>query len=67
MKRFKVSVICQATYWGNIHVPDNFTREEALDYAKKHIDEISISSDLEWIADSDVVDEENSDFEQEEV
>lgn len=39
------------------------TLEEAIEYAKKHIDEIPIG-ELEWISDIDEIDEENCDFEE---
>lgn len=63
MKTFNVSVQCMATYTSSIEVPDNMTREEAIEYAKEHIDEIPIKSELEYIGDSDQVDEENCYFE----
>lgn len=63
MKTFNVSVQCMATYTSSIEVPDNMTREEAIEYAKEHIDEIPIKSELEYIGDSDELDEENCYFE----
>ena len=33
-----------------------------IEYAKKHLDEINILSPLEYISDSDVLDEENCQF-----
>ena len=63
MKTFNVSVQCMATYTSSIEVPDNMTREEAIEYAKEHIDEIPIKSELVYIGDSDQVDEENCYFE----
>lgn len=63
MKTLIVSVQCMATYTSSIEVPDNMTREEAIEYAKEHIDEIPIKSRLEYISDSDQVDEENCHFE----
>lgn len=62
MKKFNVSIQCLATYTSSIEVPDDMTLEEALEYAKEHIDEIPIKSGLEYISDSDQVDEENCYF-----
>lgn len=62
MKKFIVSVQCLATYTSSIDVPDDMTREEALEYARAHIDEIPIKSSLEHVGDSDELDEENCDF-----
>ena len=63
MKRLNVTVTCMAVYCSGIDVPDEMTLEEAIEYAKKHINEISIG-ELEWISDSDEIDEENCDFEE---
>lgn len=65
MKKLNVTVQCMAVYNGSIQVPDNITREEAIQYAKEHINEIPCN-ELEYISDSDVLDEENCDFEEEE-
>lgn len=63
MKRLNVTVTCMAVYCSGIDVPDEMTLEEAIEYAKKHIDEIPIG-ELEWISDSDEIDEENCDFDE---
>lgn len=63
MKRLNVTVTCMAVYCSGIDVHDEMTLEEAIEYAKKHIDEIPIG-ELEWISDSDEIDEENCDFEE---
>ena len=63
MKRLNVTVTCMAVYCSGIDVPDEMTLEEAIEYAKKHIDEIPIG-ELEWISYSDEIDEENCDFEE---
>lgn len=65
MKKFNVTVQCMALYSNSIEVPDNMTFEQAIEYAKEHIDEIDIG-ELEYIPDSDVIDEENCDFEKDE-
>lgn len=62
MKRLLVTVQCMATYNSHIDVPDDLTEEQAIEYAKKHLDEIDILSPLEYISDSDVLDEENCQF-----
>lgn len=61
MKKLKVTVMCEAYYKSTIEVPDNMNLEEAIIYAKQHIDEIP-TGELEWISDSDTVDEENCEF-----
>lgn len=60
MKTLKVSMICMAVYRSSIEVPDNMTLEEAIEYAKKHTDEIN-TGEMEWISDIEL-DEENCDF-----
>lgn len=62
MKRLNVTVQCMAVYCSSIDVPDDLSFDEAIEYAKKHIDEIPCG-ELEYISDSDVLDEENCDFE----
>ena len=61
MKRSNVTVTCMAVYNSAIMVPDELTFEEAIQYAKDHINEINIG-ELEYISDSDELDEENCDF-----
>ena len=62
MKTFNLTVLCQAYYTSSIEVPDDFTREQALEYARKHLDLCPIDSPLEYISDSDELDDENCDF-----
>ena len=64
MKRLNVTVQCMAVYNSSIEVPDDMTLEEAVEYAKEHLDEIPCG-ELEYISDSDELDEENCDFEEE--
>ena len=59
--KLKVAATCMAWYNSEIDVPDGMTREEAIEYAKQHIDEIPVG-ELEYISDSDEIDEENCDF-----
>lgn len=63
MKKLNVTIICQASFNSSIQVPDDYTLEEAKVYAKEHVREIPIMSELEYISDSDILDEENCDFE----
>ena len=63
MKRLNVTVTCMAVYNSGIDVPDEMTLEEAIEYAKEHINEIPIG-ELEWVSDSDAIDEDNCDFEE---
>lgn len=64
-RKFSVTCTCMATYTSSIEVPANFSFEEAVEYAKEHIDEISIG-ELNYISDSDELDEENCSFANEE-
>ena len=63
MKRLNVTATCMAFYNSGIDIPDEMILEEAIEYAKEHINEIPIG-ELEWIPDSDEIDEENCDFEE---
>ena len=65
MKTLNVTVQCMAVYNSSIEVPDDMTFEEAIEYAKNHLNEIPLG-ELEYVDDSDVLDEENCDFEEEE-
>lgn len=60
-KTLDVTVNCQAYYKSSIEVPDNLSLEEALDYAMEHLSDIPLG-DLEYVTDSDQLDEENCDF-----
>lgn len=62
MKVLNVAVTCLAVYNSKIEVPDDKTLEEAVEYAKARINEIPIG-ELEYISDSDIIDEDNCDFE----
>lgn len=61
-KTLNVSILCQAYYNGSIEVPDSLTLEEAIEYAKDHLQDIPLGP-LEYVVDSDQLDEENCDFE----
>ena len=60
MKRLNVTVFCKAVYNGGIDVPDNMTLEEAIEYAKAHLDEIPCG-ELDYVSD-DELDEQNCNF-----
>lgn len=64
MKRLNVTVQCMAVYNSSIEVPEEMTFEEAIEYAKNHLNEIPLG-ELEYVSDSDTLDEENCDFEEE--
>lgn len=63
MKRLNVTIQCMAVYNSSIEVPEEMTLEEAIEYAKNHLNEIPLE-ELEYVADSDVLDEDNCDFEE---
>lgn len=62
MKRLNVTCTRLAVYNSSIKVPDDMLLEEAIEYAKEHIHEIPTGK-LEYISDSDEIDDENCDFE----
>lgn len=61
MKRLNVTMICQAVYNSSILVPDEMSLSEAIAYAATKKDEIPLGT-LEYIPDSDELDEDNCDF-----
>lgn len=63
MKTLHVGVFCSAYYNSSIEVPDDMTLEEAIEYARDHIDELSIENGLDYVEGSDDIDEDNCDFE----
>lgn len=65
MKRLNVTIQCMAVYCSGIDVPDELSFKEAIEYAKEHINEIPCG-ELEYISDSDILDEENCNFADEE-
>lgn len=57
------SIICNASYDGKLLLPERIkTFSEAVAYAKEHLDEIPLGT-LEYISDSDVLDEDNCELE----
>lgn len=63
MKTLNVTVQCTAIYNSSIEVPDNMSLDEAIAYAKENIARIPYSK-LEYVPDSDILDEENCDFDE---
>lgn len=63
MKRLVVTVNCMAVYNSFIDVPDGMNIDEAIKYAKEHLSNIPIINGLEYVSDSDELDEENCEFE----
>jgi hypothetical protein len=57
-----VTCTCQAYYTSSIEVPADFTLKQAIEYAKDHIRDIPIQSSLEYVSESDELDEENCEF-----
>ena len=63
-KKLNVTIVCQAVYNSSLEVPDDMTIEDAIEYAKQHLDSCNIETPLEYISGSDELDEENCDFEE---
>lgn len=62
-KKLQCSILCNAYYNGEILLPEAVkTFPAALEYAKKHLNEIPLG-ELEYIENSDVLDEENCEME----
>lgn len=61
MKRLNVTINCMAVYNSAIDVPDEMILEEAIEYAKQNIKDIPLGQ-LEWVEDSDELDEDNCSF-----
>ena len=64
MKKLNVAVQCMAVYNSHIMVPEELTLDEAIKYAKEHIDEINVT-EMSYVSDSDVLDEEFCAFDDE--
>lgn len=61
MKTLNVTVICNCFYNSTIQVPEEMSLEEAIAYAKEHLEDIPIKSSIEWFSDQ-CLDEDNCDF-----
>lgn len=55
MKKLNVTVTCMAIYTSSIDVPEELTLDEAIEYAKVHINEIPVG-EIEYISESDEID-----------
>ena len=60
-KRLNVTVFCGAVYNSAINVPENMSIDEAIEYAKNNIADIPLGP-LEYVSDSDVLNEDNCYF-----
>ena len=64
MRKLDVTVQCIAVYNSSIMVPKDLSLEEAIEYAKDHINSINIT-ELEYINDSDEICEDECQFDDE--
>lgn len=62
-RKFDVTVNALGVYCSSIEVPADFSYEEALEYAKTHLDEIPMGT-VDWIA-NEGLDEYNCGFDAE--
>ena len=58
MKILNVGMTCKAYRDGYIEVPDGLDINQAIEYAKNHKNNIKSNGNLEYIKDSEVIDEE---------
>lgn len=65
-KTLNVTCSCMATYNSSIEVPADMSLEDAIEYAKEHIDRINVT-ELEYVYDSDSINEESCSFDEDEV
>lgn len=65
-KTLNVTCNCMATYDGSIEVPADMSLEDAIEYAKEHIDRINVT-ELEYVYDSDSIYEGSCSFDEDEV
>ncbi len=63
-KRLNVSVSCMATYNSHIDVPADMSLKKAVEYANEHIGSLQIETDLEYVSDSDIINEESCHFDE---
>lgn len=61
MKKLNLTINCQGVYNSSIMVPDEMNFDEAMAYARAHLDEIHMGP-VEYIKGSDTLDEDNCDF-----
>jgi divalent metal cation (Fe/Co/Zn/Cd) transporter len=65
MKRLHITLVYSVVGDTHLDVPDELSVEEAIEYAKEHMDYVRLPYNAEYIEDSEVLDEENCDFEDE--
>lgn len=65
-KTLNVTCNCMATYSSSIEVPVDMSLEDAIEYAKEHIDRINVT-ELEYVYGSDSISEESCSFDENEV
>lgn len=65
-KTLNVTCNCMATYISSIEVPVDMSLEDAIEYAKEHIDRINVT-ELEYVYGSDSISEESCSFDENEV
>lgn len=63
MKKLNVTIEFKMVGMSSIMVPDEMDIEEAIEYAKQHIDEINTPDDASYISGTDVINEDYCDFE----
>lgn len=64
MKTLNLTINVTAVQNAFIEVPDNMSFEEAMKYTEKHLDKCVIVSALEMIPGTEVLDEDNCDFDE---
>ena len=64
MKRLHLTVFVTSIGDTSILVPDNMSRDEALQYAKEHLHEVSLPGNLDPDQGSMTLDEDNCDFDE---
>lgn len=62
MKKFNATIIFKSVGTVTVEVPDNFNKEQAIEWVKQNMKEVRLPYNAEFIEDSEEVDEENCDF-----
>ncbi len=55
----RLKVWCQASYEGEIEVPDGLTEDEAVMFAQNHLADVKLG-ELQYLPDSDEIDPEDA-------
>lgn len=61
-KTLSVTCSCMCVYSSTLEVPAELSEAEAIEYAKEHLPEVPLGQ-LTYVEDSDVLDEDNTGFE----